>query len=96
MHLIHQAVGYFCFGLLTRDIIHFTNWKIGAVGILSIVITYLIACVSWKYFDQPLLQVGHRNEILKGREFSSRYGLAVTSLTSRNIPAKPSRRMVPS
>jgi peptidoglycan/LPS O-acetylase OafA/YrhL len=60
LYLIHVAVGYFCFGFLTRKVIHFNDLKSGLVGILSLIVAYGIARLSWTYFEHPLLQRGHR------------------------------------
>ena len=60
MYLIHLAVGYVCFGVILKQIANFANWKSGAVGVLAIVLSYLIACVSWKVLEEPLLRLGHK------------------------------------
>src|SRR5208337_3077528 len=60
LYLIHGAVGYFCSGLLTGRIMHFTDWKNGLVGLLSLIIAYGIARLSWTYFEHPLLMKGHQ------------------------------------
>jgi len=60
LYLIHEAVGYFCSGLLTGRIMHFTDWKNGLVGLLSLIIAYGIARLSWTYFEHPLLMKGHQ------------------------------------
>ena len=59
-YLIHVAVGYFCFGFLTHGIIHFTDWRSEVIGLLSISIGYALARLSWNYFENPMLQRGHR------------------------------------
>ena len=59
LYIIHPAVGYFCFGLLLHDIIHFTGWRSGLVAILAIALSYGIAKISWILFEQPLLRLGH-------------------------------------
>ncbi|MGB6392007.1 MAG: acyltransferase [Candidatus Acidiferrales bacterium] len=59
MYLIHTAVGYVCFGLLTHRIIHFTGWRSGCVGLLSIAVTYGVARLSWRFLEQPMLHHGH-------------------------------------
>jgi peptidoglycan/LPS O-acetylase OafA/YrhL len=60
LYLIHLAVGYFCFGFLTRRIVHFSDWRSGLVGVLSLAIAYGFCRVSWTYFEHPLVQRGHR------------------------------------
>ena len=59
LYLIHTAVGYFCFGFLTRSIIHFSDWRSGLVGVLTLALAYGICRVSWTYFEHPLVQRGH-------------------------------------
>ncbi len=59
LYLIHGAVGYFCSGFLTRRVIHFSDWKSGMVGLLSFIVAYGIARLSWIFFEHPLLQRGH-------------------------------------
>ena len=61
MYLIHVAVGYFWFGLIERQIPNFASWKSGGIGLLSIVTTYVVACVSWKLLEEPMLRFGHRH-----------------------------------
>jgi len=60
LYLIHLVVGYFCFGFLTRSIVHFSDWRSGLVGVLSICLAYGLCRVSWTFFEHPLLQIGHR------------------------------------
>lgn len=62
LYLIHGAVGYFCSGFLTRRIIHFSDLQSGLVGLLSLIVAYGIARLSWTYFEHPLLQRGHRHK----------------------------------
>jgi peptidoglycan/LPS O-acetylase OafA/YrhL len=59
-YLVHLAVGYFCFGFLTRRIVHFSDWRSGLVGVLSLVVAYALCRASWTYFEHPLVQRGHR------------------------------------
>ena len=60
LYLIHSAVGYFCFGFLTRDIIHFSNLRSGLTGLLSLAVAYGLCRVSWTYLEHPLVARGHR------------------------------------
>jgi len=59
LYIVHPAVGYFCFGFLLHDIIHFTGLRSGAVGLLAIALSYGVARISWIFFEQPLLRLGH-------------------------------------
>jgi peptidoglycan/LPS O-acetylase OafA/YrhL len=60
LYLIHLVVGYFCFGFLTRSIVHFSDWRSGLVGVLSLAVAYGLCRLSWTYFEHPLVQRGHR------------------------------------
>ena len=59
LYLIHAAVGYFCFGFLTRSIIHFSDWRSGLIGVLALALAYGLCRVSWAYFEHPLVERGH-------------------------------------
>jgi peptidoglycan/LPS O-acetylase OafA/YrhL len=60
VYIIHAAVKYLCFSFLAHNSIHLTGWRNGAAGLLFVAITYGVAKLSWTFFEQPLLQRGHR------------------------------------
>jgi peptidoglycan/LPS O-acetylase OafA/YrhL len=60
VYLIHSAVRYFCLSLLMQKTIHLISWPSGVAGLLAMAISYGIAKLSWTFFEQPLLQRGHR------------------------------------
>lgn len=60
LYLIHLGIGYFCFGFLTRSIVHFSDWRSGLVGVFSLSVAYGFCRLSWTYFEHPLVQRGHR------------------------------------
>jgi peptidoglycan/LPS O-acetylase OafA/YrhL len=60
LYLIHLAVLYVCFRILAPGMRHFSDWRSGLVGVVSLVVAYGICQVSWRYFEHPLLQRGHR------------------------------------
>ena len=60
VYIIHATVKCFCYGFLTRNTILLTSWRSGAAGLLSIAIGYGVAKLSWTFFEQLLLQIGHR------------------------------------
>jgi peptidoglycan/LPS O-acetylase OafA/YrhL len=60
VYIIHQAVGW----VLYRSILHseprFDAWSAIGLSVLSFAVTVLIAELSWKYFESPLIHRGHR------------------------------------
>jgi peptidoglycan/LPS O-acetylase OafA/YrhL len=70
LYLIHLVVGYFCFGFFTRSIIHFSDWRSGSVGLLSLAVAYGLCRMSWTYFENPLVQRGHRYKFTDENEGS--------------------------
>ena len=60
MYLIHTAVKYFCTNLVTHGVTQIAQWRSGAALLLSVAIIFGIAKLSWKFFEAPLLQQGHR------------------------------------
>jgi peptidoglycan/LPS O-acetylase OafA/YrhL len=60
VYLTHSAVRYFCLSLLMQNTIHLISWPSGVAGLLAMAISYGIAKLSWTFFEQPLLQRGHR------------------------------------
>jgi peptidoglycan/LPS O-acetylase OafA/YrhL len=60
VYLIHAAVKYFCLTLLMQKSIHLVSWPSGVAGLLAMAISYAVAKLSWTFFEQPLLQIGHR------------------------------------
>jgi peptidoglycan/LPS O-acetylase OafA/YrhL len=76
LYLIHLVVGYFCFGFLTRSTIHFSDWRSGSLGLLSLAVAYGLSRISWTYFEHPLVQRGHRYKYIAENEGSPRQVLA--------------------
>jgi peptidoglycan/LPS O-acetylase OafA/YrhL len=62
VYLIHVAVGLFCQTLLTALVQRVNTWDQLAANCVAVAICYAIARVSWTYFENPLLQIGHRNK----------------------------------
>ncbi len=60
VYLIHPAVRYFCFRYLNQDPTHLSSWWNVATGLLAVAVTYGLAKLSWTFFEEPLLQRGHR------------------------------------
>jgi peptidoglycan/LPS O-acetylase OafA/YrhL len=60
LYLIHMAVQYLCFAILAHGMSHFSDWRSGLVGVVSLVAAYGICQASWRFFEHPLLLRGHR------------------------------------
>jgi peptidoglycan/LPS O-acetylase OafA/YrhL len=60
VYIIHQAVSW----ILFRSILHteprFDGWPAIGMSVLSFAATVLIAELSWRYFESPLIHRGHR------------------------------------
>jgi peptidoglycan/LPS O-acetylase OafA/YrhL len=59
IYIIHAAVFLFCHQILLHALPVVTDVRAAAVTLLAAIITYAIAKLSWKYFEQPMLQRGH-------------------------------------
>jgi len=60
MYLIHAAVKYYCTNFIVHSPTQYTPWRSEAAILLSLAITFAIAKLSWRFFESPLLQLGHR------------------------------------
>ena len=60
VYLIHMAVGMFCQALLIGLLRRVSSWQFIAANCGAVVLTYGIARLSWAYFENPLLQKGHK------------------------------------
>jgi len=59
MYIIHLVVNVILHSLLRRASPGTADWRGACVTILAALTTYAIALFSWKYFEGPLLRVGH-------------------------------------
>jgi peptidoglycan/LPS O-acetylase OafA/YrhL len=59
IYIIHTAVFLFCHQILLHALPAVTDVKAAGVTFLAAFVTYAIAKLSWKYFEQPLLRRGH-------------------------------------
>jgi peptidoglycan/LPS O-acetylase OafA/YrhL len=59
IYIIHTAVFLFCHELLSHALPVVTDGRAAAVTLLAALITYAIAKLSWRFFEQPLLRRGH-------------------------------------
>jgi peptidoglycan/LPS O-acetylase OafA/YrhL len=60
VYLIHVAVGMFCQTLLTVVLRRAHVWEQLLANGGAVIVCYAIARVSWSYFENPLLQQGHK------------------------------------
>jgi peptidoglycan/LPS O-acetylase OafA/YrhL len=60
VYLIHMAVGMFCQALLIGLLRRVSSWQFIAATCGAVVLTYAIARLSWAYFENLLLQKGHK------------------------------------
>jgi peptidoglycan/LPS O-acetylase OafA/YrhL len=58
MYLIHQIVNLFCHNFLTTQSNNGGSWKLLTVPMVASVV-YLIAKLSWIYFEDPMQRRGH-------------------------------------
>jgi peptidoglycan/LPS O-acetylase OafA/YrhL len=59
IYIIHTAVFLFCHQILLHTLPVVTDGKAAAVTFLAAFLTYAIAKLSWRFFEQPLLRRGH-------------------------------------
>lgn len=60
VYLIHGAVDAVCHGVLLKSPPRVSTPRGAAVTLLAAVLTYVIARLSWQFFERPLLERGHR------------------------------------
>lgn len=59
VYLIHQAINYICHSVV-RASGNSADWKTFAAPTLSLLVTYLVARLSWNFLEQPMLNIGLR------------------------------------
>jgi len=59
LYIVHTAVYFFCHQLILHALPAVTDVRAALVTFLAALLTYAIAKLSWKYFEQPLLRRGH-------------------------------------
>jgi len=60
IYIIHGAVLIVCHGVLLRHLPQVSTASGAAITLLAAAITYVCARLSWRFFEQPLLERGHR------------------------------------
>ena len=58
-YVIHPTVNQLCHRILLHEMEAADNWNSIAVTIMAIPVTYGLATLSWRFFEQPLLRRGH-------------------------------------
>ncbi len=66
IYLLHQPVQYLLFGLMREDGVAVTDTQSLAVGLAAVLLTLLVASLSWRYFEKPMLQLGRRSNFAFG------------------------------
>lgn len=59
VYIVHEAVHLICHRFLFHQALRITVWQSAALAVLSAFVSYGIAWVSWKCFENPLLRRGH-------------------------------------
>jgi peptidoglycan/LPS O-acetylase OafA/YrhL len=59
IYIIHTAVYFFCHQIILSALPAVTDVPAAAVTLLAALLTYAIAKLSWKYFEQPQIRRGH-------------------------------------
>ena len=60
VYLIHVLVLFFCFGFLLHTEPRIYDWRGLAVTLLAFVLTMVLAKLSWRYYERPMVRRGHR------------------------------------
>jgi peptidoglycan/LPS O-acetylase OafA/YrhL len=61
IYLFHQPVQYLLFGMMRGGGVRITDFRSFALTLAAIPLTLLVATLSWRYFEKPMLQVGRRS-----------------------------------
>ena len=61
LYLIHQLANGLSHRLLQLVIGSNPVWEVLAAPLLAFALSYAVATLSWKYFENPLLRLGHRS-----------------------------------
>lgn len=59
LYVIHSAVNLLCHVLLLQQPPRFLDWWSAGVTTLAALLSYGLACLSWSFFEHPLLKRGH-------------------------------------
>lgn len=59
IYLIHLAILGMCHWIFFRSLPHLDDWRGFLVTLLSAALTWILARLSWRYFEKPLVDRGH-------------------------------------
>jgi peptidoglycan/LPS O-acetylase OafA/YrhL len=68
IYVIHSAIQIVCHGVLLHHLPRVSTASGAAVTLLAAALTYLCARLSWRFFERPLLERGHRFRFAAPRE----------------------------
>jgi peptidoglycan/LPS O-acetylase OafA/YrhL len=60
VYIIHDAVIWTVFRLLRHAEPRFDSWSAIGLSVLAFVATIIVAELSWRFFEHPLIRRGHR------------------------------------
>jgi peptidoglycan/LPS O-acetylase OafA/YrhL len=60
MYIVHLTCALLCYYVLLHQRPEIKDLRGAAVAICSVVVTYLVARASWKFFENPLLRIAHQ------------------------------------
>ena len=60
IYIFHQAVSGLLHGLLRRDVPHIRNPLDAGITVLALGVTVLLAQLSFRFIESPILRIGHR------------------------------------
>jgi peptidoglycan/LPS O-acetylase OafA/YrhL len=60
LYLFHQLVNGLAHGLILGDNYALSRWRDALVTIFSFLLVFTLARLSWRWFEKPLVRVGHR------------------------------------
>jgi peptidoglycan/LPS O-acetylase OafA/YrhL len=60
LYIIHQVVNLACYKILLHSLPRADSWATVGVSVLAALVAYGIATLSWKFFEHPMIRLGHR------------------------------------
>ncbi len=72
LYIVHTGVAFTCQAVVRASLGHLDSWQKPLVNVIAAVIAYLIARVSWTYFEHPLVRRGHETTYLLAEGEASR------------------------